>query len=117
MKIQVTKHHTLKNVAGHRPAIVFKPERCSSHHALRWPAGLGQASRLSPANELSMPILLVDKSVKPPRVAIRNLLSGNQETRYSFDSWLLGLLIKMAAKVWPDLSSNRISREFPFTSW
>jgi hypothetical protein len=41
-----------------------------------------------------MPIRLVDKSVKTPRAATRNLLSGNQETRYSFDSWLLGLLIK-----------------------
>src|ERR1035438_9669798 len=69
-----------------------------------WAAGtslMAQQKRDSPQrNEKDgrkvycMPIRLVDKSVKTPRAATRNLLSGNQETRYSFDSWLLGLLIK-----------------------
>jgi hypothetical protein len=49
---------------------------------------------VSASKPQTMPIRLVDKSVKTPRAATRNLLSGNQETRYSFDSWLLGLLIK-----------------------
>ena len=106
---------TLKGDLGLRPIYHHKAERTDAHlfvTSLAYCLSITLRQRLKALAGGLMPRVVFEKlatlqllDVRVPttdgrellrvrRTATRNLLSGNRETRYSFDSWLLGLLIK-----------------------